>query len=168
MTPVLLLALLQLLFPAAAAPAETVTGTVVEVRDGDTIEVDVGTGTVAVRLHGVDCPGVVTALRTTGCSIHLQAHARQAGYRRGDRPRPLREARRNRTAPRRGIAQRGACRGGACLVVSALRTGRRRPASGGAAGTGRSAGPVEPRRAGAAVGVAARPLLRLDLGRETA
>ena len=56
MTPVLLLALLQLFFPAAAAPVETVTGTVVEVRDGDTIEVDVGTGTVAVRLHGIDCP----------------------------------------------------------------------------------------------------------------
>ncbi len=54
----LLLLFLQLLFPftAATAPPETITGTVVEVRDGDTIEVDVGTGTVAVRLHGIDCP----------------------------------------------------------------------------------------------------------------
>lgn len=44
---------------AAVAPpaaAETVSGLVVEVRDGDTLEVDVGDGTVAVRLHGIDCP----------------------------------------------------------------------------------------------------------------
>ncbi|NBF39639.1 MAG: nuclease [Spirochaetes bacterium] len=58
MRAALLLLLLQLLFPltSAAASPQSVTGTVVEVRDGDTIEVDVGTGTVAVRLHGVDCP----------------------------------------------------------------------------------------------------------------
>lgn len=43
---------------AAAPPvaADTVTGLVVEVRDGDTLELDVGDGTVAVRLHGIDSP----------------------------------------------------------------------------------------------------------------
>jgi endonuclease YncB( thermonuclease family) len=41
---------------ALPAAAETVQGTVVEVRDGDTLELDVGAGTVAVRLHGIDTP----------------------------------------------------------------------------------------------------------------
>jgi endonuclease YncB( thermonuclease family) len=50
--------LLALLALAAALPAaaETVEGTVVEVRDGDTLELEVGAGTVAVRLYGIDSP----------------------------------------------------------------------------------------------------------------
>ncbi len=49
--------LIVLALPVSSDPAgDTRTGTVVEVRDGDTIEIDVGTGTVAVRLHGIDCP----------------------------------------------------------------------------------------------------------------
>jgi endonuclease YncB( thermonuclease family) len=49
-------ALLVLLLVSTPLEAETIGGTVVEVRDGDTIELDVGAGTVAVRLHGVDSP----------------------------------------------------------------------------------------------------------------
>jgi endonuclease YncB( thermonuclease family) len=45
-----------LLLVATPLFAETISGTVVEVRDGDTLEVGIGSGTVAVRLHGVDTP----------------------------------------------------------------------------------------------------------------
>ncbi|MFP4565651.1 MAG: thermonuclease family protein [Spirochaetaceae bacterium] len=48
--------LILLAVTAIAPAADTRAGTVVEVRDGDTIEVDVGPETVAVRLHGIDCP----------------------------------------------------------------------------------------------------------------
>lgn len=52
--PLFLLALLCITLPALAQ--ETVTGEVVGVKDGDTIEVLHGRTPVTVRLHGVDTP----------------------------------------------------------------------------------------------------------------
>ncbi|MGM0675760.1 MAG: thermonuclease family protein, partial [Spirochaetota bacterium] len=40
----------------AIATGTVIEGTVVEVRDGDTVEVYVGAQTVPVRLHGIDSP----------------------------------------------------------------------------------------------------------------
>jgi endonuclease YncB( thermonuclease family) len=55
--PVLLCALLLFALPAAAQePGQTITGKVVAVKDGDTIDVLRGGRAVAVRLHGIDAP----------------------------------------------------------------------------------------------------------------
>jgi endonuclease YncB( thermonuclease family) len=55
--PVLLCALLLLALPVAAQePGQTITGEVVAVKDGDTIDVLHGGRAVAVRLHGIDAP----------------------------------------------------------------------------------------------------------------
>ena len=40
----------------APATAQTLTGTVVAVHDGDTISIRTSTSTVRVRLYGIDCP----------------------------------------------------------------------------------------------------------------
>jgi micrococcal nuclease len=49
----LVIAWLGLTIPAAA---QTLTGTVVAVHDGDTISIRTGSSTVRVRLYGIDCP----------------------------------------------------------------------------------------------------------------
>jgi micrococcal nuclease len=49
----LVIAWLGLTTPAAA---QTLTGTVVAVHDGDTISIRTGSSTVRVRLYGIDCP----------------------------------------------------------------------------------------------------------------
>lgn len=52
--PLIYLLLALLAFPAYAQ--ETITGEVVAVKDGDTIEVMHGGRAVTVRLHGIDTP----------------------------------------------------------------------------------------------------------------
>ena len=52
-----LFAVLLLVLPAAAQePGQTITGEVVVVKDGDTIDVMYGGRAMTVRLHGIDAP----------------------------------------------------------------------------------------------------------------
>ncbi|MFP4011694.1 MAG: thermonuclease family protein [Spirochaetaceae bacterium] len=41
---------------ASGLSAETLSAMIIEVRDGDTVEVDTGSAVEAVRLHGIDAP----------------------------------------------------------------------------------------------------------------
>jgi endonuclease YncB( thermonuclease family) len=65
-TLLVVLAVLFCALPAAAQePGQTITGEVVAVKDGDTIDVMYGGRAVTVRLHGIDAPETGGPLATT-------------------------------------------------------------------------------------------------------